>query len=170
MAKRSKGLSTRHKLFALEFLANGRNATAAYRSAYPSCRTDRACEVNGSRLLRKAEVSEFIDARTVKVVEQMEYTADKAIADIGRSAQVDIRKLFDTEGKLLPISKWPDDVADAVKSITPTEFGFRVALVDKLSARITIAKAAGKFAKKDSKRDRVTLGQLLGDGPLPDKG
>jgi hypothetical protein len=48
------------ELFALAYLANGYNATAAYRAVHPKC-SQRTAEVNGSRLLRKAEVHAFIE-------------------------------------------------------------------------------------------------------------
>ena len=54
-------LTQRGELFALDFLANGYNATAAYKATHPRC-AQRTAEVNGSRLLRKAEVSAFIES------------------------------------------------------------------------------------------------------------
>lgn len=170
MAKRRKALRPQHKVFALTYLANGRNASAAYREAYPGKKTDRVCESAGHRLLRNVEVARFIEERTGAVLEQLEYDGDQAIRDIGKHATYDIRQLFDKDGRLLPVHQWPDEVADAVKTIQPTPFGIKVGLVDKLSARITIAKAAGRFAPKQAKGRRFTYGQLLGDGPLPDEG
>lgn len=170
MAKKRKGLRPQHKVFALTYLANGRNASAAYREAYPRCRSEVAARVEGHRLLTKPNVAAFIQARTEKQLEQLEYDGDQAMRDIGKHATYDIRELFDKEGRLKPVKDWPDHVADAVKTIQPTPFGIKVGLVDKLSARITIAKAAGRFAPKQAKGRRFTYGQLLGDGPLPDEG
>jgi hypothetical protein len=121
-----------------------------------------------TRLLKSVKVAAFIEARTQKVVEQLEYNGEQALADIARQARVDVRKLFDEHGQILPPKLWPDDIADAIKTITPTEFGFKVGFYDKLVARITIAKAAGKFVKHVDQRVRVTYGDLLGDGPLPE--
>lgn len=45
--------------FADEYIKCG-NAAQAYRQAYPSCKTQRTAETNGSKLLRNAEVLEYI--------------------------------------------------------------------------------------------------------------
>lgn len=45
-----------HEAFAQAYIANGSNGAEAYRTAYPKCKTNRAAEVNGSRLLRNTEV------------------------------------------------------------------------------------------------------------------
>lgn len=170
MAKRRKALRPQHKVFALTYLANGRNASAAYREAYPRVKSEAVARAAGARLLANVSVRAFVEERTEKQLEQLEYDGEQALRDIGRHATYDIRKLFDKDGRLLPIQQWPDDVADAVKSIQPTPFGIKVGLIDKLSARITIAKAAGKFVKKHDHRHRFTYAQLLGDGPLPEEG
>lgn len=156
-------------MFALLYLQNGRNATAAYLEAYPKVKSSDVARAAGARLLANVSVREFVEKRTTKVLEELEYSGDQALRDISRQAQADIRRLFDKEGNLLPVHEWPDDIADAVKTIQPTPFGIKVGLADKLAARITIAKAAGKFTKKHEIKGHVTYGQLLGDGPLPEE-
>src|SRR5450830_1901928 len=42
---------------------------------------------------------------------------DRALREAARLAYSDIRELFDDEGRMLPIRRWPDSVAAAVQSI-----------------------------------------------------
>jgi terminase small subunit-like protein len=42
---------------------------------------------------------------------------DRVLREAARLAYSDIRELFDEQGNLLPIKKWPDDIAKAVASI-----------------------------------------------------
>src|SRR5262245_13886680 len=95
----SSELKKNDELIALEYLANGYNATAAYRSVHPKCR-QRTAEVNGSRLLRKAEVHAFIEREQKARKQRLRMDADEALEAITRYARADIRKLF-KDGKLL---------------------------------------------------------------------
>ena len=70
-----------------------------------------------------------------------------ALEGITRHARGDIRKLF-KNNRLLPISEWPDDVADCVKAIKPTPFGTAVVFYDKLKALELMAIAGGKLQQK----------------------
>ena len=104
------------ELFALEYLRNGHNATAAYKLVYSRCKNSNTAAVQAHRLLRKPKIAVFIqqehDART----KRLRMDADEALEGITRHARGDIRKLF-KNNRLLPISEWPEDVADCVKAI-----------------------------------------------------
>jgi len=78
------------ELFALEYLANGYNATAAYKTTHPRC-AQRTAEVNGSRLLRKAEVRAFIEHEQNERKRRLRMDADEALEGITRHARGDIR-------------------------------------------------------------------------------
>lgn len=126
--------TNREEMFALEYLANGYNATAAYRSLHPKC-TQRTAEVNGCRLLRKAEVRAFIEHEQSERKKRLRMESDEALEGITRHARADIRKLF-KDGKLLPMNQWPDDIADCVRAIKHTAFGPRLlALINPLLER-----------------------------------
>ena len=73
--------------------------------------------------------------------------ADEALEAITRHARGDIRKLF-KNNRLLPISEWPEDVADCVKAIKPTPFGTAIVFYDKLKACELMAIAGGKLRQK----------------------
>ena len=132
------------ELFALEYLVNGYNATAAYKATHPRC-TQRTAEVNGSRLLRKAEVAAFIEREKNERKQRLRMEADEALEGITRIARADIRRLFDDHGNVLPITLWPEDIADCVKALKPTPFGVTIVMYDKLKALELMAIAGGEL-------------------------
>jgi len=134
------------ELFALDYLANGYNATAAYRSVHPKC-SQRTAEVNGSRLLRKAEVRAFIEREQKERQKRLRMDADEALEGITRHARANIRKLF-KDGRLLPMNQWPDDIADCVKSIKHSRFGPTIVMSDALRALELMAVANGVLKQK----------------------
>ena len=129
------------ELFALEYLANGYNATAAYRSVHPKC-SQRTAEVNGSRLLRKAEVRAFIEHEQNERTKRLRMEGDEALEGITRHARADIRRLF-KDGKLIPVDQWPEEIADAVKAIKHRPSGPTIVMYDKLKALELMAIASG---------------------------
>jgi phage terminase small subunit len=139
-------LKKNDELIALEYLANGYNATAAYRSVHPKC-SQRTAEVNGSRLLRKAEVRAFIVHEQKERKKRLRVDADEALEGITRHARADIRQLF-KDGKLIPIDQWPEEIADSVKAIKHTPFGPTIVMYDKLRARELMAMADGVLRQK----------------------
>jgi phage terminase small subunit len=78
-----KQISNRHMAFVDEYMANGRNATAAYASVYPKA-ARRTCEVQGSDLLRKPEVAAEIEKRETELRDKnkvtLEFLTEKLIA------------------------------------------------------------------------------------------
>lgn len=66
-------LTERQKRFADEYLVD-LNATRAYKEVYSSCKKDETAAVNGSKLLRNANVSEYINEMLEKL--QSERVAD----------------------------------------------------------------------------------------------
>lgn len=154
------------KLFALEYLANGYNATAAYRSVHPKC-SQRTAEVNGSRLLRKAEVRAFIEHEQKERTKRLRMDADEALEGITRHARADIRQLF-KNGELIPIHQWPPEVADAVKSVKHTPFGLTVVMYDKLKARELMAIAGGALKPQHQHKHTFDHAAYLGAEPPPD--
>ena len=106
----------KRRRFADEYLID-LNATRAYRAAGYKASTDNTAGVEGSKLLRDPKVGAYVKARTKAAVEKAGITADRALQELGRLATSDIRKLFDKDGKLLPVHLLPDDVAAAISSV-----------------------------------------------------
>lgn len=55
-------MTEKQKIFCDEYLID-LNATRAYKAAYPSCKRDNSAAVNSNRLLRKANVKQYIEKR-----------------------------------------------------------------------------------------------------------
>jgi phage terminase small subunit len=159
-------LTRNDKLIALEYLANGHNATAAYRSVHPKC-SQRTAEVNGSRRLRKAEVHAFIEREQQDRTKRLRMDADEALEGITRHARADIRKLF-KDGKLIPVDQWPEEIADAVKAIKHTPFGPTIVMYDKLKARELMAVASGALKPPHQHRHAFEHVAYLGTEPPPE--
>lgn len=137
------GLSPRELLFVEAFVGAAQfHAAKAYELAgYKT--TGAASRANASRMLTRDRVAAAIQAQLgarVKALRIMD--GDEALEGISSMARVDIRKCF-PPGSL--IAKLPDDVADAVKSVTPGKYGYRIEMYDKLRARETMAKVAGRL-------------------------
>jgi phage terminase small subunit len=154
------------QLFALGYLANGYNATAAYKATHPRC-AQRTAEVNGSRLLRKAEVAAFIAREKSDRKERLRMEADEALEGITRIGRGDIRQLFDDQGNVLPVRLWPEDIADCVKAVKPTPHGTAVVLHDKLRARELMAIAGGALTQRHERKLSFDHAALLRAEPPP---
>ena len=81
--------------FVAEYLANGLNATKAAISAGYSEKT--AASI-GEENLRKPEISAAIEARTDKIMERLEVTADMVVQEIAKLAFFDPIHLLNSDG------------------------------------------------------------------------
>lgn len=91
MAK-AKGRAARptpkQQAFAAEFLANGRNASAAYRSVYSAGRmSDDAVRKEASRLLKNPHVAPTVRAAVEKAAEAVEVTAEWVLQKLKTEAE-----------------------------------------------------------------------------------
>ena len=79
MAKQNKEKLA--KLFALEYLTNGFNATKAYRAIKPKV-TQRTCEVEGSKLLNSPKVKQIISDIRQEQADKHGITLESQIKDL----------------------------------------------------------------------------------------
>lgn len=162
-----EALTAPELLFCLEYLIDA-NGTRAYGVAYPKCKSQDARGANAARLLRRDRIRAYLTRATDERVRRLTMDGDEALAGITRHARGDIRRLFDTEGHLLPVHAWPDDIADCVRAVRPTRDGTAIMLYDKLRARELMAKVAGKLVEHHELAVKVTHADLLGNQPLPE--
>jgi phage terminase small subunit len=73
-------LSPKHKAFCDEYLANGLNATQAYKSVYKT--TDKVAESSGARLLRNDKVMEYLQEQGQKTAERLQITKEGLLNDL----------------------------------------------------------------------------------------
>ena len=127
--------------FAITYLANGFNASAAARVAYPN-QTAASALSQGYENLIKPHIRQWILAQLEDRWKATHMSGDEALSRVSSDARADIRMLFDAEGKMLPPHQWPDEIADSVESFEQ-EKG-KVKLVSKGNARRTILEVTGK--------------------------
>ncbi len=134
------------------------NASEAYKQAgYKPNRH------NAARLITDENVARAIEARLAPRLRALQMSGDEALEGISRIGRLDFRKLYDTNGDLIPLHKLDDETADCIETIEnvvrviPGTRGREVERVEKikfynkLDARKTMAKAGGKL------RDKVDL-------------
>ena len=137
--------------WALTYLANGFNASAAAQHAYPNVAKKNVRQV-GYENLTKPYIRAWILAQLEDRWKGLHMGGEEALARVAGDARADIRMLFDAAGKLLPPHQWPDEIADSVEGVD-VEKG-RVKLASKANARRTILEVTGKV-KGESTVDQL---------------
>ena len=109
----TRPLTPKQSAFVREYLVDLNATQAAIRAGYSARNADKI----GSELLGKtrvkAEIQELMDKRAQKV----EITSDRVLMEIGKLAFADIRKIFDDQGRLLPVHMLPDEISASVSSV-----------------------------------------------------
>src|SRR5690606_8095004 len=103
-------LNEKQQRFCLEYLIDYNATQAAIRAGY----SPKTAGQQGFDLLKKLEIQEFIKMSSQKTFNKLEITRERVMQEIARLAFVDIRKLYDEEGRLLNIRSIDSDTAAAV--------------------------------------------------------
>ena len=138
------GLNLSQYEFCLNYVANGFNATAAYKAAYPEA-TPRSARELGYRLLTKVDIKAFLATQLAEGWEALQMDGDEALGRVAQHARADIRLFYDEKGQLLDPRDWPDEIAGSVKAIKDGPYGKTITLVDPLSAQRIILEQTGKL-------------------------
>lgn len=172
-------INTSEEGFCRAYLRTGIGITA-YKEAFDTEATDAAIYVMASRLMEKDKIRLRIDELRAQAAIRSEITIGRVLAEYGKLAFLDIRKAFDINGDLLPISELDDNTAAAVAGIEfedvfdgvgrdRTKVGIlrKVKLSDKKGALDSIAKHLGMFVDRTEQRfvdkngnDRTLMGEL----------
>jgi len=157
------GLSAHELLFVEAFVgaAQFRAAKAYELAGYKT--TGAASRANASRMLTRERVAAAIAARLAERVKALRIMdGDEALEGISNMGRIDIRSVFPPDSS---IAKLPADVADAIKAVTPTKHGYRIEMYDKLRARETMAKVAGRL--KETLKVEHTLEDIMAAANRP---
>lgn len=92
------------------------NATQAYLEVRPQVKRSTA-EANGHRLLRKAEVAEYLEKRRLALQATTDVCLEKVVQELAKIAFFDPRALFDDAGCPIPIHELDEATAAAVMSV-----------------------------------------------------
>ena len=73
-------LSAKHKAFCDEYLANGMNATQAYKSIYKV--TDKVAGTSGPRLMENVGIRQYLQEERQKLAKQLNITKEELLLDL----------------------------------------------------------------------------------------
>lgn len=106
-------LTDQQELFCLEYLKDTNGKQAAIRAGY----SDKSAEQQASRLLSNPKVSERVKQLLEERTRQVGVDVNEILSELKRLGYSDLRKLFDEDGAIRPVSEWPEELARAVSSI-----------------------------------------------------
>lgn len=110
-------LTGRQRKFVYEYLKDRHATNAAIRAGYGKAGADAV----GSRLLARPHIKAAIETALLRIEERAEVSAAKVLEELWKIGNVDIRRAFGPDGRLLPIKDIPDDVAKAISGIDEDE-------------------------------------------------
>lgn len=150
------GLTEQQYTFCLEYLANGFNASAAYKKAHPGV-TDGTARTEGWRSLTNPDIRAFLKQRMDGPWKARQLDGEEALALVAGDAVADVRLLYDAKGAFLKPQDWPDEIAQSVEAIEFNEDGSvkKVKLAGKLAARRIILEQTGKLKTGDTGIDQL---------------
>ena len=112
------GLARSQYEFCLNYVANGFNASAAYRAAHPTA-SKHTARVEGCRTLIKPAVQEFLATQIGDRWKGLQMDGDEVLARVSMDARADPRLLFDEKGKPFAPADWPDEISPSGASSSP---------------------------------------------------
>jgi phage terminase small subunit len=156
-------MTERQQRFVSEYVTSLNGAKAAIAAGY----APKAARAQAARLLTKADISAAVEAVQKKALNEAQATVERVIREYAAVAFLDPGDLFDGAGRLLPISKVPEESRRALAAFetyeaTPGEEGQplpvvetkRVRFVSKLGALHSLARHLGMFAERPDSGSR----------------
>lgn len=110
-------LSPKQRSFIAEYLKDKNATQAAIRAGY----AENSAQMQGSRLISKAIISNAISKKLRKMEEKTEITAERILKELSHMAFLDMRLAFNPNGTLKPPAEWPDDIARSLASTETLE-------------------------------------------------
>lgn len=153
-------MHARHRLFAAEYIRNGKIGVQAVYAAGYSQGYNAAC-VTASRLLRNAKVKSLIDEIVETAVVDAELTAERVSKEIAKLAYVPVKEINSSD-KLKAL-----DLATKVLGMQSTKLE-TVDLTEKSATESSLLKSIESAANRDnctSESAAIQLFQALSDDP-----
>lgn len=161
----------KRKAFVEFYFANGENATQAAISAGFSAKT---AGVTGAKMLKDPRVLAEITRRRSELCANLEISTERILKERARLAFYDPRKLFDSDGKPIPIHLLDDDTAAALAGLDVHEeyagtgddrvfvgYTKKYKLPDKNSSLTALEKIKGMY-EQDNKQAGEAAGTAAG--------
>lgn len=111
--KRERKLTLKQTRFCHEYVIDGIGSAAAIRAGYKPA----SAHVTANNLLSNIKCRALIDQLQEKLHKKLEITAERTLLEVARLAFFDPQKLFDANGRLIPIHKLDKDTAACIGGI-----------------------------------------------------
>lgn len=126
--RRPKRITKRQEAFAVEYIRNGQNASAALRATYDCSRANaNTVARRASEMLKVPLVAARIDEIKRPIIEKLEREAgismERTLKELARIAYFDARKLFNADGTPKPINDLDDDTVAALAGLEVASVG-----------------------------------------------
>lgn len=156
-------LSVKHEIFCQEYIKK-KNATQAYKIAYPKVKNSRTAKVNGSRLLTNANVKIRIGELLKELADRNKIKADDVINELKELAFWSINTFIEQGNKIKDISQLKRSITKPVLGIKTkvTEFEggssttVEIKLADKRAALVDLGRHLGIF-KEDNEQKTIKI-------------
>lgn len=110
MAKKTSDLSPKEQIFVREVLAHGNATKAAVAAGYSKA----TASVTGSKLLRKAKVSQELAKLQKTLLSKLEISAERVLQGLAELAFFDPRKMFNEDGSMKKVTELDDATVHAL--------------------------------------------------------
>jgi len=166
-------LTGKQEAFAQEYVRNGGNATAAYRTAYATELTGKdGLWVDAHNTRHLPNVSLRIEALGLQIAMSEKNRTTKILKELERLAWVDPALLFELQsGSLIPPGELPEDVRRCIQAVEVIEsyakggdklVKYKYKIHDKVKAAELLGKIEGSFARDNRQQNPgAALGDLL---------
>jgi phage terminase small subunit len=111
--KNVKKLTPKQQKFVDEYLID-LNATRAYKTAYPKCKTERSARTNGSRLLTNANIQEEIEKQQIIIQERTQITQDRVVKELAKIAFSNATDYVEIVTRPMKHRYWDSDLQEYV--------------------------------------------------------
>jgi phage terminase small subunit len=163
MDKEESGLNDKQRRFCEEYVIDLNATQAAIRAGY----SKKTANEQGSQLLAKLSIQQFIKTLQRKLSEATGITAKRVIEELAKVGFSDIKLYYETGTEIKDITKLENNLSAAVSSIKITEtegdWGSKTVkefrLHDKISALDKLGKHLGVF-EKDNKQKAINTDGL----------
>jgi len=160
MAKKTETLTGRERKFAMEYVSNGGNATAAYRAAYS---TDRMKDMTISRraveVKDRPKVAAEIERLRAETKKRWRLEIDRVLEELAYIATLDPSDIFNDDWTPKPLSEVPEHARRAISAIKKKEASgatmeetVEVKLIDKNAALEKFMKYLGAYEKDNAQK------------------
>lgn len=159
--RRKPPLSATEVRFCVLWVDRG-NATQCYIDAGFPPKADRAATCKAaSDLFRKPDISAFVRNLQTAAADAAKATVEVIAQGLERSANKDLRKLYDEKNRIKPPKDWPDEIAAVIEGVESEEIYEMVTEVDPDTGKKVRRKELVGYVRKVKTTNRTEAQKVL---------